>query len=70
MEETVKELRKLAEELEQKKAQTDHLLFERIPSEIAEKVRQKQAVVSRENFENKFSSYIKFLQKNSPNQLA
>uniref|UniRef100_A0AC34Q5T6 Guanylate cyclase n=1 Tax=Panagrolaimus sp. JU765 TaxID=591449 RepID=A0AC34Q5T6_9BILA len=48
LEETVKELRKLAEELEQKKEQTDHLLFERIPPEIAEKVRQKQTVISQE----------------------
>ncbi|KAE9549457.1 hypothetical protein FO519_007332 [Halicephalobus sp. NKZ332] len=39
LEETVKELKKLADQLEQKKAQTDHLLFECIPPEIAEKLR-------------------------------
>lgn len=45
----MRELKKLAEELEQKKAQTDHLLFECIPVEIAEQLRTSHNVAEGKN---------------------
>lgn len=49
MEDTVKQMRKLAEELEAKKAQTDHLLFECIPLEIAIQLRKTRYVPARKD---------------------
>lgn len=47
LEETIKEMQKLAAELEIKKAQTDRLLFECIPPEIAEQLRKTHHVPAR-----------------------
>uniref|UniRef100_A0AC34FTA4 Guanylate cyclase n=1 Tax=Panagrolaimus sp. ES5 TaxID=591445 RepID=A0AC34FTA4_9BILA len=48
LEETVKQMKKLAEELEVKKAQTDHLLFSCIPAEIADQLRKTHSVPAQE----------------------
>uniref|UniRef100_A0A7E4V362 guanylate cyclase n=1 Tax=Panagrellus redivivus TaxID=6233 RepID=A0A7E4V362_PANRE len=48
LEETVKQMRNLAVELEQKKVKTDHLLYELIPPEIAHQLRATHEVPAKE----------------------